>query len=100
MIDHLAWPFFEPRHRALAEEMEEWCRATIHDAEASDPDYACRALVLELGRAGFLKLCVSDGESRPQAIARADEPTQSTTAQPVWRLPGSMPRTRMNEPGL
>ena len=71
MIDHLAWPFFEPRHRALAEEMEEWCRATIHDAEASDPDYACRALVLELGRAGFLKLCVSDGESRPDVRSLA-----------------------------
>jgi len=71
VTDHLAWPFFEPRHRALAEEMEEWCRATIHDAEASDPDYACRALVLELGRAGFLKLCVSDGESRPDVRSLA-----------------------------
>ena len=71
MIDHLAWPFFETRHRALAEEMEEWFRATIHDAEASDPDYACRALVLELGRAGFLKLCVSDGESRPDVRSLA-----------------------------
>ena len=65
MTDHLAWPFFEPRHRKLAEDLEAWCETVIHDAEASDPDEACRSLVQELGRAGFLKLCVSDGESRP-----------------------------------
>jgi len=67
----LSWPFFEPRHRKLAEDLEAWCEATIHDAEASDPDYACRALVQELGRAGFLKLCVSDGESRPDVCSLA-----------------------------
>ena len=71
MIDHLAWPFFEPSHRALAEELEAWCEATIHDAEAADPDEACRSLVQELGRAGFLKLCVSDGESRPDVRSLA-----------------------------
>jgi acyl-CoA dehydrogenase len=71
VTDHLAWPFFEPRHRKLAEDLEAWCEATIHDAEASDPDYACRALVQELGRAGFLKLCVSDGESRPDVRSLA-----------------------------
>ena len=68
---YLAWPFFEPRHRKLAEDLEAWCEATIHDAEASDPDYACRALVQELGRAGFLKLCVSDGENRPDVRSLA-----------------------------
>lgn len=61
----LNWPFFEPRHRKLAQDLEDWCEATIHDAEAADPNEACRSLVQELGRAGFLKLCVSDGESRP-----------------------------------
>jgi len=69
------WPFFEPRHRELAERLEEWCRATIHDAHPSDPDIACRALVRELGKAGFLKLCVADGDEAPDArslaIARA-----------------------------
>ena len=73
MADHnfLAWPFFEERHRLLAAELEEWCGATIHDAEAADPDYACRALVQELGRSGFLKLCVGDGESRPDVRSLA-----------------------------
>jgi acyl-CoA dehydrogenase len=67
----LSWPFFEERHRALAEELEAWCEATIHDAEAADPDEACRSLVQELGSAGFLKLCVGDGDSRPDVRSLA-----------------------------
>jgi len=61
----LAWPFFEERHRELAAKLEEWCDEWIHDAHPSDPDAACRALVREYGRAGFLKLCVADNGSRP-----------------------------------
>ena len=38
----LSWPFFEPKHRELAARLEEWCDEWIHDAEASDPDAACR----------------------------------------------------------
>jgi len=71
----LDWPFFEPRHRELAERLEAWCKATIHDAHASDPDEACRSLVSEMGKAGFLELCVAqDGKApdvRSLAIARA-----------------------------
>ena len=61
----LGWPFFEERHRALAKDLDAWCAATIHDAEPSDPDYAVRATVAELGKAGFLKLCVGEGDVRP-----------------------------------
>ena len=75
MTDWLDWPFFEPRHRELARDLEAWCRATIHDAHAADPDAACRALVRELGKAGFLSLCVAPGDQAPDvrslAIARA-----------------------------
>jgi acyl-CoA dehydrogenase len=67
----LAWPFFEERHREVARMLEEWCDATIHDAEASDPDAACRALVKEYGRAGFLKLAVADGKHRPDVRSLA-----------------------------
>jgi acyl-CoA dehydrogenase len=67
----LSWPFFEERHRVLAKELEDWCDATIHDAEASDPDAACRALVREYGRAGFLKLSVGDGDDRPDVRSLA-----------------------------
>jgi acyl-CoA dehydrogenase len=71
VTDWLAWPFFEPRHRKLAGALERWCVETIHDAEASDPDEACRSLVQELGRGGFLKLTVSDGENRPDVRSLA-----------------------------
>jgi acyl-CoA dehydrogenase len=75
VTDWLDWPFFEPRHRELAERIEQWSRETIHDAHAADPDAACRALVAELGKAGFLQLCVADGDKAPDvrslAIARA-----------------------------
>jgi acyl-CoA dehydrogenase len=75
VTDWLDWPFFEPRHRELAERLEIWCQATIHDAHPADADAACRALVAELGKADFLKLCVADGDKAPDvcslAIARA-----------------------------
>ena len=68
----LAWPFFEPRHRELARQLAEWsAQLPAHD---DDLDAACRTLVRELGAAGFLKLCVADGDKRPDvrslAIAR------------------------------
>ncbi|WP_137700643.1 acyl-CoA dehydrogenase family protein [Marimonas lutisalis] len=49
----LHWPFFEDRHRALAEELETFAAglAIAH----SDTDAACRALVTALGDAGTLK---------------------------------------------
>ena len=67
----LGWPFFEERHRDLATSLEAWCEAKIHDAEPSDPDYACRAIVTELGKAGFLKLCVGDADRRPDVRSLA-----------------------------
>ena len=67
----LSWPFFEERHRALAARLETWCDANIHDAEPSDADAACRALVKEYGRAGFLKLAVSDADNRPDVRSLA-----------------------------
>jgi len=70
-VTDLAWPFFEERHRELAKDLETWCEATIHDAEPSDVDVACRATVAELGKAGFLKLAVSDGKTRPDVRSLA-----------------------------
>jgi acyl-CoA dehydrogenase len=70
-VTDLSWPFFEERHRDLAAKLEKWCEAVIHDAEPGDPDYACRATVAELGKAGFLKLAVSDGKTRPDVRSLA-----------------------------
>src|SRR3954454_21405248 len=67
----LSWPFFEEPHRELAVRLEAWCDEWIHDAEASDPDAACRALVAELGSAGILKLCVADGKHKPDVRSLA-----------------------------
>ena len=74
MTDHLDWPFFEARHRTLAERLEHWCAANATDTHGDDIDSECRSLVRALGDAGFLKLCIGDGDKPPDvrslAIAR------------------------------
>ncbi len=50
----LNWPFFEDHHRALAAGLDTWCSENL-DIDHSDTDEACKALVVELGSAGFLK---------------------------------------------
>lgn len=75
MTNWLDWPFFESRHRELVDRLQQWSQEAIHDAHAADPDEACRSLVSELGKAGFLQLCVAEGGQLPDvrslAIARA-----------------------------
>jgi len=70
----LSWPFFETRHRELADDLQQWCADNLTGRYAEDLDSECRTLVRELGAAGFLKLCVADGKMRPDvrslAIAR------------------------------
>ncbi|WP_028030077.1 acyl-CoA dehydrogenase family protein [Gemmobacter nectariphilus] len=50
----LSWPFFEDKHRALAEGLDAWCAANLH-VDHSDTDAACRSLVAMLGQGGWLK---------------------------------------------
>ena len=50
----LDWPFFEARHRQLAEALEAWCAANL-PVDHGDVDAACRGLVASLGAAGFLR---------------------------------------------
>ena len=52
---HLDWPFFDPRHRALATDVVDWAAAHIGSADHSDVDMACRGLVSRLGEAGLLR---------------------------------------------
>jgi acyl-CoA dehydrogenase len=70
----LSWPFFESRHRELADDLRQWCADNLTGRYAEDLDSECRTLVREIGAAGFLKLCVADGKMRPDvrslAIAR------------------------------
>ena len=60
----LAWPFFEERHRALAGQLETWAAKNLADIAHHNVDAACRGLVAELGKAGFLALTApgADGE--------------------------------------
>ena len=50
----LDWPFFEDRHRLLHQEAESWCTRNLpHDHR--DVDEACKVLVAQLGRDGWLQ---------------------------------------------
>jgi acyl-CoA dehydrogenase len=57
-MNHLAWPFFEDRHRALARELEAWAEEHVPEEEPDDVDAACRSLVRAMGNDGWLRLCV------------------------------------------
>ncbi|MFN3291993.1 MAG: acyl-CoA dehydrogenase family protein [Gemmobacter sp.] len=50
----LNWPFFEDRHRALAEALDAWCAANL-PVDHGDADAACRGLVAMLGDGGWLR---------------------------------------------
>ena len=89
----LSWPFFEERHRELAREIEQWCADHLTNRlPHADVDRECRTLVRELGAAGFLKLCVADGESRPDvrslAIARETLAYHSALADFAFAMQG------------
>jgi acyl-CoA dehydrogenase len=55
---HLIWPFFEPVHRDLAQALHAYAPSLRDVAERDgDVDETCRALVRQLGRDGWLRLC-------------------------------------------
>jgi acyl-CoA dehydrogenase len=54
----LDWPFFDDRHRDLAETLERWCEAELPLEPTEDVDAECRALVRKLGGDGWLRYCV------------------------------------------
>jgi acyl-CoA dehydrogenase len=91
-VTDLRWPFFEPRHRELADTLERWCADNLAGRYAEDLDSECRALVRELGAAGFLKLSVADGKHRPDvrslAIARETLGYHSALADFAFAMQG------------
>ncbi|HZO95717.1 MAG TPA: acyl-CoA dehydrogenase family protein [Candidatus Baltobacteraceae bacterium] len=54
----LSWPFFDETHRALAPALDAWAARTLSPGEADDVEEACRALVRDLGRDGWLRYAV------------------------------------------
>lgn len=92
MTDWLDWPFFEPRHRELAGQLEAWCRRELADAPHSDVDAECVDLAMRLGADGFLSLCVSLDDSRPDvrslAVARSTLAYHSGLADFTFAMQG------------
>lgn len=54
----LSWPFFEDRHRKLAEDLEAFAKG-LH-VDHADTDQACRSLVKAMGSAGWLQPTASE----------------------------------------
>ncbi len=71
MTDWLDWPFVDDRHRELRARLSDWCGENIDEHKPGDVDAACRELVRKLGQAGFLKLCVADGDRLPDVRSLA-----------------------------
>ena len=63
----LHWPFFEPRHRELADRLETWAAQNLSHIDHDDTDRACRSLVAALGREGWLKF-TAPGEADVEKI--------------------------------
>ena len=68
---HLAWPFFDDTHRALATSVTEW--ASTQTVNAPSLDDACRTWVRLRGAAGYLRYCVPEawGGALPTLDSRA-----------------------------
>lgn len=57
----LDWPFLEPHHKRLAQDLEAW--AGTLDVDHSDTDAACKAIVASLGEAGWLTHAAIDPDT-------------------------------------
>ncbi|WP_394680523.1 acyl-CoA dehydrogenase family protein [uncultured Comamonas sp.] len=68
---YLQWPFFEPRHAALAQTLDAWAARHVAHVHSGDTDGDCRALVQALGQAGWLRHAVA-GEAHGDAAAQID----------------------------
>ena len=92
MTDWLDWPFFEPRHRELAQRLETWCRRELNSQDHADVDAECVDLARRLGADGFLSLCVSLNDSKPDvrslAIARSTLAYHSGLADFTFAMQG------------
>ncbi len=53
-LAHLAWPFFEDRHRDFARRLEAWAARELAGHAPRDTDAACRDLARRLGEGGWL----------------------------------------------
>jgi len=69
-LQHLAWPFFDERHRELASDFAEWSAAHLGESEGDEGNdgVAARKLFEELGRGGWLGRTIPiEGAGNPAA---------------------------------
>ncbi|WP_298840951.1 acyl-CoA dehydrogenase family protein [uncultured Roseobacter sp.] len=59
----LNWPFFEERHRELADALDTWCAASLCDIDHTNVDASCIALVRMLGQGGWLRHSAVDPDN-------------------------------------
>lgn len=76
----LSWPFFEDRHRDLAERLDAWCAKNL-PVDHHDVDAACRELVAKLGRDGWLRPTAVDTDNPGPLDVRALCITRETLAR-------------------
>ncbi len=84
----LEWPFFEDRHRALADELERWSERELADEEPTNVNAACRALVRKLGGGGWLHHCVPEIDVRTLALIRETLARHSGLADFAFAMQG------------
>ncbi|MEP3428627.1 MAG: acyl-CoA dehydrogenase family protein [Roseibium sp.] len=86
----LSWPFFEDRHRGFAEDLEAFAKDLTVDH--GDADAACRYLVADLGKAGWLQgTAALSGEKldvRSLCLARETLARQDGLADFVFAMQG------------
>ncbi len=92
----LDWPFFEPRHRAWAAEVEAW--AAEHAERLSDErdaDGSVKRLARAMGEAGLLRVaCPADGgalDVRALCLAREALAYPAGLADFAFAMQGSAP---------
>nr|WP_236600054.1 acyl-CoA dehydrogenase family protein [Ramlibacter alkalitolerans] len=66
----MQWPFLEERHRAFADELEDWSATHVAGVHGPDVDADCRRLVRLLGEAGWLRHAVGTIDTRAVCLAR------------------------------
>jgi acyl-CoA dehydrogenase len=106
----LSWPFFDDEHRELASALDAWAAEHVADDEYEDVDAACRALVADLGRGGWLRYAVparfggafEDVDSRAVCIVRETLARHNALADFAFAMQGlsSAPIVLAGEPEL
>ncbi|HYO14212.1 MAG TPA: acyl-CoA dehydrogenase family protein [Thermoanaerobaculia bacterium] len=87
----LSWPFFEDAHRALARDLDDWCRreiAPLAEHEEEDVDGTCREIVRRLGEGGWLRSTVPPLDVRSLCVARETLARHSGLADFSFALQG------------